>query len=105
MAGDPDTIIYLAQKSEGWSCGPIICVAHGASGVLKRHEYGHSRQSLALGPLYLPVVMLPSFTLNRLAWALPTSVFDRRYYDFYTERWADAWGGVSPHNREAHRHE
>jgi len=57
------------------------------------HEYGHSVQSLVLGPLYLFVIGLPSFL-----WAgLP--YFSRRrrrksisYFDFYPERWANAWG-------------
>lgn len=72
--------IFLPQESDRW---------------LLRHEYGHSLQSLALGPFYLPVIGLPS-----LIWAgLP--VLERRrvrrstsYYAFYTERWADRWGGV-----------
>ena len=57
------------------------------------HEYGHSVQSLALGPLYLPVIFLPS-----ACWlALPPLRRLRRetgrsYYDFYTERWANRWG-------------
>ena len=57
------------------------------------HEYGHSVQSLALGPLYLPVIGLPS-----LVWARSRRLAQRRraaghsYYDFFTERWANAWG-------------
>lgn len=57
------------------------------------HEWGHTRQSLMLGPLYLPVVGLPS-----IVWAaLYGSVIPRSrngYYRFYTERWADRLGGV-----------
>ncbi len=57
------------------------------------HEYGHTVQSGVLGPLYLPIVGLPS-----IVWCgLP--VLERRrqrrsisYYSFYTERWANAWG-------------
>ena len=57
------------------------------------HEYGHSVQSLVLGPLYLLVIGLPS-----IVWAgLPALSRMRRrkeisYYDFYPERWANAWG-------------
>ena len=57
---------------------------------LLRHEYGHTIQSLILGPLYLPVIGLPSFL-----WAnLPCFEHYRRqhhisYYAFYTERWAN----------------
>lgn len=61
---------------------------------LLRHEYGHTLQSLLLGPAYLVVVGLPS-----VLWAGTPGLKRLRrrrgmsYYDFYTERWADAWGG------------
>lgn len=60
---------------------------------LAPHEYGHTRQSLLLGPLYLPVVGLPSFL-----WAnLPVFRRLRRerglpYSRLFCERWADRWG-------------
>lgn len=61
--------------------------------ALLAHEYGHTIQSLILGPLYLFVIGLPS-----LLWAgLP--VFQRRrhdrhvsHYSFYPEKWANALG-------------
>lgn len=53
------------------------------------HEYGHSRQSLYLGPLYLVVIGLPS--LIHAALYRPEK---GNYYDFYTEKWADRLGGV-----------
>lgn len=60
---------------------------------LLAHEYGHTVQSLLLGPLYLPLIGLPS-----LLWAgLP--VMDRirarrrlPYSWLYCERWADRCG-------------
>ena len=56
------------------------------------HEYGHALQSLLLGPLYLPVIAIPSM----LWMLLPSCRSYRRntgvsYYSFYTERWANAW--------------
>lgn len=57
------------------------------------HEYGHTVQSLLLGPLYLAAVGLPS-----LLWAnLPALRRMRRakrrsYFAFYTERWANRLG-------------
>lgn len=54
-----------------------------------RHEWGHTRQSRYLGPLYLLVIGLPS-----LIWAAISDYFDCSYYDFYTESWADELGGV-----------
>ena len=57
------------------------------------HEYGHTRQSIILGPLYLLIIGLPS-----LIWAW---LFERwrikrnkSYYWLYTESWADRLGGV-----------
>lgn len=61
---------------------------------LLAHEYGHSVQSLILGPLYLIVIGIPSFL-----WAsVPVFREMRRkrnisYYSFYTESWANSWGG------------
>ncbi len=62
-------------------------------GRLVVHEYGHTIQSLVLGPLYLIIIGIPSF----LWAALPFLRIMRRekkisYYSFYTESWADAWG-------------
>lgn len=53
------------------------------------HEYGHTRQSLYLGPLYLLVIGIPS-----ALWALTHETRDPRYFDFYTEKWADKLGNV-----------
>ena len=57
---------------------------------LVMHEYGHSIQSLMLGPLYLPTVGLASLIWCNLPY------FDRKrgrehisYYSFWTERWAN----------------
>lgn len=57
------------------------------------HEYGHTIQSLILGPMFLPVIGIPSFI-----WAsLP--VFERlrsrrriSYYWLYCEKWATNLG-------------
>lgn len=57
------------------------------------HEYGHTVQSLILGPLYLIVMGIPS-TL----WGfLPSCAKKRKeenvsYFSFFTERWANSLG-------------
>lgn len=57
------------------------------------HEYGHTLQSIILGPLFLPVIGLPS-----LLWAgLPVFLRYRErksisYYCLYSERWANILG-------------
>jgi len=57
------------------------------------HEYGHTLQSILLGPLYLFVIGLPS-----IIWA---RFFDKwrhkhkkSYHWFYIERLADKFGGI-----------
>lgn len=56
------------------------------------HEYGHHKQSLYLGPLYLLIIGIPS-----ICWAgLRRQGFfkNKSYYSFYPEKWADKLGGV-----------
>lgn len=57
------------------------------------HEYGHTIQSLLLGPLYLLIIGIPS-------WLWCNVPYFRRmrkqknisYHSFYTEKWADSLG-------------
>lgn len=76
--------------SSGLSLGMFIFVPRNCPRSLVAHEYGHTLQSLMLGPLYLPLIVLPS-----LVWAgLPALERMRRnkgysYYRFYPERWAN----------------
>lgn len=73
-------------------------------GRLVVHEYGHTVQSLVLGPLYLLIIGLPSFL-----WAsVPFFRKMRRkkhisYYAFYTESWANAWGEMAAKERSMGR--
>jgi hypothetical protein len=60
----------------------------------KAHEYGHAIQSMILGPLYLPLVGIPSvmrktygawyFAMHRSAW--------KNYFAGFPEQWADQLG-------------
>ena len=81
------------RYSSGVSLGQFIFVSKNAGEPTIKHEYGHTRQSMLLGPLYLLVIGLPS-----IIWA---GCFDnyrqkhnKSYYDFYTESWADKLGSV-----------
>lgn len=64
------------------------------------HEYGHSVQSLILGPLYLPVIGLPS-----IIWAGAPCFCEKRrrggisYYSFWTERLANRLGELATGRR------
>ena len=93
-------ILYTERMRGGISLGRFIILPwkyrYNSSSYVRdtiSHEYGHTRQSLYLGWLYLVVIGLPS-----LLWAWAHSTFKRLrevdYYSFYTERWADDIGGV-----------
>lgn len=58
-------------------------VFYGLGGLL-RHEYGHTVDSLRLGPLYLLVVGLPS-----LISVLLDGKWGHKHHNLYAERWAD----------------
>lgn len=61
------------------------------------HEYGHTVQSLILGPLYLPIIGIPSFARAAVRTAL-TPLLRKKgkelksYYSFYTEKTANVLG-------------
>ena len=83
------TIFRISGLKGGLSLGRFIFVEK-LDYKLICHEYGHSRQSKILGPLYLIVIGLPS-----LIWAWIYSYsWKKSYYWFYTERWADKLGKV-----------
>lgn len=81
-------------KRGNMALGMFIFLNEGVSEYTMIHEYGHTVQSVILGPLYLLVIGLPS-----LLWCgLPICVNYRKrrsvsYYTFYPERWADFLGG------------
>lgn len=93
-------ILYSERMRGGISLGRFIILPwkyrYNSSSYVRdtiSHEYGHTRQSLYLGWLYIVVIGLPS-----LLWAWAHSTFkglrEVDYYSFYTERWADDIGGV-----------
>ena len=82
-------VFRIREMNGGLSLGRYIFV-NMLNFDLVRHEYGHSRQSKILGPLYLLIIGLPSliwFKMYRQTWK-------KSYYWFYTERWADYLGGI-----------
>ncbi|MBW2456642.1 MAG: hypothetical protein JRI68_19140, partial [Deltaproteobacteria bacterium] len=58
--------LFIESRSLGVSLGYFVFWSQGrnryfrADSLMKRHEYGHSFQSRWLGPLYLPLVGVPS---------------------------------------------
>jgi len=57
-----------------------------------KHEWGHARQSVYLGPLYLFVVGIPSLIHNLFSKYDPSD--PKKYYRFYCEKWADELAGI-----------
>jgi len=55
------------------------------------HEYGHTIQSLILGPFFIPVIAIPS-----LIWCKTMEKYrkenNRSYYWLYCEKWANQLG-------------
>lgn len=93
------------DRDSGVSLGKFIFVpAEKRSGFLLEHEYGHTIQSLLLGPAYLFLVGIPSFTWNRLPY------FDRKrketgtsYYSAVFERTASEFGSRAAKRSENKR--
>jgi hypothetical protein len=98
-------IVTSWDNAKGMSLGPFIFLngPHSAADAaifeemvdtdLLAHEYGHCVQSLILGPLYLPLVGIPSVLWSNV----PRFERYRRkkqvsYYDFLPERSATRLG-------------
>lgn len=88
------TYYYCKKFSGGISLGNYI-ISYSRNALTIKHEHGHQKQSLYLGPLYLFVIGIPS-----ICWAglYGTKLFpykENGYYEFYTERWAEQLGKVN----------
>ena len=85
-------IRYCKKFPGGISLGNYVFVGTKKKDVIK-HEYGHTIQSLILGPLYLIVIGIPS-TL----WGFLPNLHKKRkddqisYFSFFTEGWANRLG-------------
>ena len=85
-------IVFIKRTSCGSvTLGQHIFLSPRATDTTIKHEYGHTRQSLILGPLYLIVIGLPS-----IIWAAIHKKVapNKSYNSFFTESWADKLGGV-----------
>ncbi|MBQ4618184.1 MAG: hypothetical protein IJB27_07430 [Clostridia bacterium] len=56
------------------------------------HEYGHTIQSLILGPLYLIVMGIPSTLWGFLPCCVRRRKRGASYFSFFTEAWANRLG-------------
>ena len=88
------TYYYCKNFNGGISLGNYI-ISYSRNALTIKHEHGHQKQSLYLGPLYLFVIEISS-----IVWAglYGTKLFpykENGYYEFYTERWAEQLGKVN----------
>lgn len=85
-------IIYYTKDTVGnVSLGDSIFISATASSRIVKHEWGHTRQSLILGPLYLIVIGIPSVIWTSIHKKIAPNT---SYFDFFTEKWADKLGGI-----------
>ena len=94
--------LFVRSKTAAVSLGFFVFWATGETRWfslderVKEHEYGHSFQSRMLGPLYLPLVGVPS--TMRVVYAIAYRELTGRrwtgYYDGYPANWADRLGAV-----------
>ena len=90
-----ELLLYLWQLPQNLLGELLVLIyrpegSYDYDGNTEKHEWGHTRQSRMLGPLYLIVIGLPS--LLWAAWWNPGR--KAGYFDFYTEKWADRLGGI-----------
>jgi RHS repeat-associated protein len=91
--------VRLKNSDSAMGIGNYMFVGDGFDGVgimnpftglfdidIAMHEFGHNLQSPRLGPLWLPVIGIPSLSHN-IIWKLFGQNWS--YYSFYTERWAN----------------
>ncbi|MFN7143125.1 MAG: hypothetical protein ACK4YP_05070, partial [Myxococcota bacterium] len=88
------------RRFGGVCLGPVILVTDAADRTLVLHEWGHFRQHLRLGPLYLLLVGIPSAT--HAVWHAARGGGFPDYFHFWTEAWADELAGI--YDLHAHVH-
>ena len=87
-----EAIVFIKKKSKGSvTLGNIIFLSPKATEKTIKHEWGHTRQSLVLGPLYLIIIGIPS-----IIWASIHKKIapNKSYYWFFTEASANKLGGL-----------
>lgn len=92
-----DARLHKSDIRWGVSLGRHIIVSVYAGERIVRHEYGHTKQSLFLGPLYLIIIGIPSIVMNiisRFNYSYGDGVFSANYYERWPENWADKLGGI-----------
>ena len=92
---DGNTIIVNIALPSAMSLGDYLFVNPMSSQKSIQHEYGHSRQSNILGPLYLIVIGIPSLLHNIVYYLCSKIGIKWNYYSFYTKYWANKLVGIT----------
>lgn len=90
-----NTIIVNNVLPSAMSLGDYLFVNFMSSQKSIQHEYGHSKQSNILGPLYLIVIVIPSLLHNIVHYLCSKIGIKWDYYSFYTEYWANKLVGIT----------
>ena len=86
-----DFTLYAKDTPGSVTLGRHIFTSSRAGSNTIKHETGHVKQSQILGPLYLPLIGIPS-----ILWAAVHEKIapNKSYYWFYTEKWANKLVGL-----------
>lgn len=86
-----DFTLYAKDTPGSVTLGRHIFISSRAGSDTIKHETGHVKQSQILGPLYLPLIGIPS-----ILWAVVHKKIapKKSYYSFYTEKWANKLVGL-----------
>lgn len=98
---DKDNVfVTINAPGIGVSLGRYIFLNKAYDDTTRKHEKGHTKQSIFLGPLYLIIVGIPSAVFNNLwdrlfhkKWSNADRI--KWYYNRFPESWADKLGGVT----------
>lgn len=85
--------IYKTKRIDGLSLSDRIFLnvdCYEGTWLIK-HEFGHVIQSRILGWLYIPIIVIPSYIWYQCSKLnnLPDWLATYKYYQFYTEWWAN----------------
>ena len=81
-----DFTLYIKDTPGSVTLGRYIFISSRAGIDTIKHETGHVKQSQILGPLYLFLIGVPSILWAAVHKKIAPS---KKYYWFYTEKWAN----------------
>ena len=83
------------DRKDSLSLGMFLFIGTGCGMRIIKHEYGHTIQSLILGPFYLILVGIPSYIWCHFPGCKKQWLSGKvSYFSRYPENWADRLGHV-----------